>query len=235
MTGTDTAVGKTAVAAGILAVLREEGLRVAPFKPVESGHDGPVSSWPPDAACLRSASALALRRDDVVPFVLREPLAPLVGARREGVHIDLARLDDAFEALQRRFDLVVVEGAGGIAVPLDTENGMADLALRWKLPVLVVARAGLGTINHTTLTVAYAQAKGLEVLGVVVNGYPDDPGVAEKTNPHVIAQMTGVPVLGILARRDDVDVEAGTWSGMAEEVRRKMDLGPLRRLVEPKA
>lgn len=235
VTGTDTGVGKTAVAAGLLAVLREEGVRAAPLKPVESGHDGSPDSWPPDARALHAASGLALRRDEVVPYVLREPLAPIVGARRDGVRIDPARLDAAYHDLERRFDLVVVEGAGGIAVPLAEGLTVADLAVRWRLPVLVVARAGLGTINHAVLTVEYARAKGLAVAGVVVNGYPEDPGVAEETSPKVISQMTGVPILGILPRRPDVDVEAGQWVGMAEEVRRRMDLGPVRRLVEAQA
>ena len=235
MTGTDTGVGKTAVAAGILAVLREEGLRAAPFKPVESGHDGPEGSWPPDARALHAASGLALRRDEVVPYVLREPLAPLVGARRDGVRIDLPRLDHAFADLERRFDLVIVEGAGGLAVPVDKETSMADLAKRWDLPVLIVARAGLGSINHTVLTVEYARSKGLHVTGVVVNGYPPDPGVAEETNPAVIRGMTGVPVLGILGWRSEVDIEAGRWVGMADEVRRRMDLGPVRGLLEAEA
>jgi dethiobiotin synthetase len=162
--------------------------------------------------------------------VLREPLAPLVGARRDGVRIDLRRLDDAYTSLERRFDLVVVEGAGGLAVPLDAQTTMADLALRWRLPILIVARPGLGTINHTVLTAAYARAKGIPVLGVVINRYPTEPGVAEETNPKAIAQLTGLPILGILRHRDDVDVEGGRVTGMAEEVRLRMDLGPLRTL-----
>jgi dethiobiotin synthetase len=232
VTGTDTGVGKTAVSAGILAVLREEGLDVAPMKPIETGHRG--EGWPADARCLHAASGLPLRQEHVVPYALRDPLAPQAAARRQGIRIDWAKLDDAYRELARTRP-VLVEGAGGLAVPVDAHNDMADLALRWRLPVLIVARPQLGTINHTRLTLEYARQRGLEVLGVVINAYPEDPGLAEESNPKAIADWTGLPVLGILRRRDDVDVENAAWTGMAEEVRKRMDLGPIRRALEAKA
>ncbi|MFO1533768.1 MAG: dethiobiotin synthase, partial [Thermoplasmatota archaeon] len=215
VTGTDTGVGKTAVACGILGAMRERGVRVAGFKPVESGFSGPETAWPNDAAALNAAAGMRLRREEVVPYVLREPLAPAVGAQRESVLLDLKVLDRAYESLAARSQLVVVEGAGGLAVPLlrDPWFTMADLAFTWGLPLVVVCRPGLGTINHTVLTVEYARRKGVSILGLVVNGFPDDPGVAERTNPEVIAAMTGVPLLGVLPKRPDVDIEAGRWQG----------------------
>jgi dethiobiotin synthetase len=232
VTGTDTGVGKTAIAAGLLALLRGEGVRAAPFKPVESGHEGGAEDWPPDASCLLAASGLALRRDEVVPYVLREPLAPMVGARRDGVRIDLGLLDRAYAGLERRHDLVVVEGAGGLAVPITPEADVAGLAQRWRLPVLVVARPGLGTINHTALTVAYARQWGLEVLGVVVNRYPREPGVAEETNPKAIEQATGVPVLGLVPELEGVDTDAGQWQPLAHALHGKVDLRPVHALLQ---
>ena len=232
VTGTDTGVGKTAVAAGILALLREEGVRAAPFKPVESGHAGGPADWPPDASCLLAASGLALRREQVVPYVLREPLAPAVGARRDGIRIDLGTLDRAYAELERRHDLVVVEGAGGLAVPITPDADVADLAVRWRLPVLVVARPGLGTINHTALTVAYARQKGLDLLGVVINRYPREPGVAEETNPKAIEQAAGVRVLGLVPELEGVDTDAGRWAPVAHAMHGKVDMRPIHALAK---
>lgn len=194
VTGTDTGVGKTTVAAGLLLALRQRGIRAGALKPAETGWEG--GGWPPDGAALAAAAGLPLPREQVVPYAFAEPLAPAVAARRAGVTIDPAVLDAAYGALASRYPLVLVEGAGGLAVPLTGELTMAGLAARWHLPLLVVARAGLGTINHTVLTVSYARQHGLRVLGVVINGYPEHPGPAEETNPGVIAAMAGVPILG---------------------------------------
>lgn len=227
VTGTDTGVGKTAVSAGLLAALRRRGVPVAALKLVETGWSGGPDGWPPDGACLVRAAGLTLPREQVVPYALPEPLAPTVAARRAGVTIDPARLEAAYTALARQYGLVLVEGAGGLAVPVTDALNMADLAAAWRLPVLVVARPGLGSINHTVLTVCYARAKGLQVLGVVINGYPATPGVAEVTNPAVIAAMTGVPLLGVLPHLPDVDVEACRTGSMAAAVEHCLNLEPI--------
>lgn len=227
VTGTDTGVGKTAVSAGLLAALRRRGVRVAAMKPAETGWGGAAGTWPPDGACLARAAGLRLPREQVVPYVLAEPLAPAVAADRAGVSIDLARLQAAYAALAQEYDLVLVEGAGGLAVPLTGALTMADLAAAWRLPVLVVARPGLGSINHTVLTVEYARAKGVRIVGVVINGYPDTPGVAEATNPAVIAALTGVPLLGVLPHRPEVDVQSGRTEPMTAAVEHCLDLEPI--------
>lgn len=227
MTGTDTGVGKTTVAAGLLGALRRKGLRVGAFKPVESGHDAGKDGWPPDARALAAAAGLLDRpRGDVVPYVLREPLAPAVGAEREGVTIDLAVLDERWARMRDGHELSIVEGAGGIAVPLDRQRTMADLAARWSLPVLVVARPGLGTINHTVLTVEHARRRGLAVLGIVVCGFPAVPNTAEETAPAVIERMAGAPVLGLVPRSADIDVDAGRTEAAARLVEDAVDLSP---------
>ncbi|MES2154529.1 MAG: dethiobiotin synthase [bacterium] len=235
VTGTDTGVGKTAVACGILGALRERGIQAAPFRPVESGWQGPSASLPPDAAALLAASGMRLRREEVVPYVLSEAIAPAVGAQRDGIHIDLTVLERAYESLTKRGQLVVVEGTGGLAVPLlrDPWFTMADLAFTWGLPLVIVCRASLGTINHTVLTVEYARRKGLSILGLVVNDYPDDPTIAERMNPEVIASMTGLPVLGVLPHRPDVDIGAGRWQGMVPAVARNIDLWRIQNLAAP--
>ncbi len=235
ITGTDRKVGKTAVACGILGALRERGIQASPFKPVESGWGGVAGSWPHDAAALHAASGLHLRREEVVPYVLPDPIAPAVGAERAGIHIDLKVLERAYNSLGARSQLVVVEGAGGLAVPIlrDPWFTMADLAFTWGLPLIIVCRPDLGTINHTVLTVEYARRKGLAILGLVVNDFPEQPGIAERTNPEVIAAMTGLPLLGVLPHRPDVDIEGGRWQGMVASVAKNIDLWRIQNLAAP--
>lgn len=225
VTGTDTGVGKTVVACALILALRQRGVAVGAMKPAETGC--PPEGWPPDGAALAAAAGLDLPRPAVVPYALPEPLAPAVAARRAGVRIDLQVLDQALAAQQAARQLVVVEGAGGLAVPLTDELDMAGLAARWGLPLLVVARPGLGTLNHTVLTVAYARQRGLRVLGVVLNPWPEEPDTATATNPAELVRLTGVPILGRLPRLPGVDIEAGRLDGLAAAAAQHLDLGPV--------
>lgn len=198
ITGTDTGVGKTWIAAGITAVLRRWGLPACYFKPVQSGcpeENGRLI--PTDARFVRELAGLAEPLELLTPITLRSPLAPGVAAAREGVAVDLDRIAWAREELGSRYDLLVTEGAGGLYVPVqDTKFLVLDM-VRWlRLPLIVVARAGLGTINHTALTVKAAQQAGVPVAGVVINRYPPKPSLAEETNPEVIEAITEVPILG---------------------------------------
>lgn len=198
VTGTDTDVGKTLVAAGLTAALRHQGIKAGYFKPVQSGcpeEGGRLIAT--DAKIAKNLAALPEPLELLTPIVLRLPLAPGVAAAREGVKVDLERVAAAFLELASRYDFLVAEGAGGLYVPLvDTKFLVLDLARWLKLPLLVVARAGLGTINHTALTVLAARHAGLEVAGVILNRCSVTPGLAEQTNPAVIEAITGVPILG---------------------------------------
>jgi len=221
ITGTDTGVGKTVVAAGLALALRRRGLAVGVLKPVETGWNG-EGGWSADGALLAAAAGV----DNgpaaaVVPCVYREPLAPLVAARRAQRPVPLEALDRAFEALAER-DWVLVEGAGGLAVPITEDLDMAGLAARWGLPLLVVARPGLGTLNHTFLTVHYARAGGLKVIGVVISGYPEaEADVATQSNPALIRELCGVPVLGLVPWRTPMvsaaDAAAAVEAGLDVE------------------
>jgi len=198
VTGTDTGVGKTWVAAGITAALRRWGLNAGYFKPVQSGcpeEDGRLI--PTDAGFAREFSGLAEPLDLLTPITLRLPLAPGVAASREGVTVDLERIARAWQELGSRYNLLVTEGAGGLYVPLrDYDFLVLDMVHWLRLPLIVVARAGLGTINHTVLTVKAAQQAGVPVAGVVINRYPERPSLAEETNPEVITALTDTPILG---------------------------------------
>jgi dethiobiotin synthetase len=126
------------------------------------------------------------------------------------VPVDLRRVAAALKELAARYDFFVVEGAGGLYVPLmGTEFLVLDLIRWFNLPLLVVARAGLGTINHTALTVAAARQAGIEVAGVVLNRYPEQPSLAQQTNPAVIEAITGTPILGLVPEVTDLGEAAG--------------------------
>jgi len=168
------------------------------FKPVQSGcpeENGRL--MPTDACFAQELAGLAEPLGLLTPITLRLPLAPGVAAAREGVEVDLDRIARAWEELGSRYQLLVVEGAGGLYVPLKgTDFLVLDMARWLRLPVIVVARAGLGTINHTVLTVKAAQQAGVPVAGVVINRYPERPSLAEETNPGVIEDLTDTPILG---------------------------------------
>lgn len=200
VTGTDTGVGKTYVTAGIAEQLRQSGVDVGVMKPAETGCAVRAGKLVPrDAIRLRKAAGVKDSLDLVNPVRLRKPLAPSVAASLEGLRIDPRRIHNAFHRLAGRHDFMIVEGAGGIMVPLAPGYSFLDLAQELGLPVLVVARPSLGTINHSLLTVNALKERGLTIAGIVIN-YADDrkQGLAEKTSPAVIEDISGVKVLGTI-------------------------------------
>lgn len=196
ITGTDTGVGKTAVAAALAFLLRQRGVRVGVMKPVTSGCIEKVGRLVSEDAELLAAGAGIAVSDEVAPYLLREPVAPSAAAEKEGVRIEFSRILAAYHRLADQYDFVIVEGAGGLMVPLAGGLLVADLVKLLALPLLVVARPGLGTVNHTLLTCFAARQLELQVRGVVVNGFPENPGLAEATAPHMIDSLSGVPLLG---------------------------------------
>ncbi|RMH44191.1 MAG: dethiobiotin synthase [Deltaproteobacteria bacterium] len=219
VTGTDTGVGKTDVSVALLGHARSRGWRTAGMKPVETGCAWDGATWRgADAERLADAATERLPMEVVCPFRFALPAAPSVAARsRDGTWagldgetevegasamargVSVEGIRRAFEAIAATgADVVLVEGAGGLRVPVTEEHDMADLALALGLPVLVVARDGLGTINHTALTVDAARARGLELAGVVLNGVlPGTDPLAVDSNAAEIERLTGCPVLGI--------------------------------------
>jgi dethiobiotin synthetase len=208
ITGTDTGVGKTIVAATLARLLRMRGINVGVMKPVTSGcreeHGRLVSD---DALLLCRAADLPCSAD-VAPYLLREPLAPAEAAKLAGVRIDFAYLKECYNRLAAAHDVMIVEGAGGLMVPLAGGLLTADLIRDLGLPLLVVARPNLGTINHTVLTCFAAQQMDLAVAGVIINNYPAVPGLSEQGAPHQIGALCGAPLLGVWPHRDDTDEDA---------------------------
>lgn len=198
VTGTSTGVGKTIATAALAATAAG---RVMVVKPVQTGTaDDPER----DVAVVERLTG----RPALELTALDEPLAPDTAARRQGVRIpSVADYVERVDALTRDHDTVVVEGAGGLLVRLDADGGtLLDLAeaLAGSLPdvvrldVVVVCAAGLGTLNHTELTVGAIRARGLEPAGLVIGSWPDRPGLAETCNEHDLPRVTGLPVLAVL-------------------------------------
>jgi dethiobiotin synthetase len=171
VSGTDTGVGKTLVATALVGALRARGLDVGVQKPIETGVEGDA---PADARALRDAAGTDDPLEDICPQRFALPAAPTVAAAAENRSVDLDAIEAAFARIAARHEYVLVEGAGGLLVPAADGCTMADLAGRLELPLVIVARAALGTINHTALTLEAAAARGLDVRGVVIS-HADGP------------------------------------------------------------
>lgn len=200
ITGTDTEIGKTVVAGAIANWFRRRGLRVGVFKPVATGcvrrREGLVSE---DAEFLAHCADAPGPLDLICPQRYAEPLAPAVAAERANQPLDWSAIDLALQEIAAASDVLIVEGVGGLMVPLDPKHTVLDLAKRLNLPAVVVARPSLGTINHTLLTLAALRAAKVPVAGMVINRYrTDNASIAEETNPRAIEKWGKVSVLAIV-------------------------------------
>ena len=228
ITGTDTDIGKTALSALLLAELRRRGTNAAPMKPMQTGclqkleprnlkpegkrekEEFQVSSLKSQVSPLSvpdldySLSMAALEVDPATykymsPYTFEPACSPHLAAERAGTEIDIAKIVIAARTLAKSYDFVIAEGAGGIIVPLNRRETMLDLMQAMKLPILLAARPGLGTINHTLLSIRALRSDGLDIAGVVfVASTPAEPGFIEKDNAATIEQFGKVPVLGTI-------------------------------------
>jgi dethiobiotin synthetase len=194
VTGTDTGVGKTFVACALASALRARGRTVAVLKPVETG----VEDEPQDARRLADAAADPAPLDDVCPYRLRAPLAPAAAATLDGVTIDVECLLALVGRRARAADVLLVEGAGGLMVPLDRTTTWLDFVRQLRLPILLVAANRLGTINHCALTARVARADGIDVRGVVLSQPTPATDVSAASNAEVITALTGLACRGVL-------------------------------------
>ena len=191
VTATDTGVGKTITTALLAAIFKAQGVTVGVMKPVQcAGHD---------AAFLKRVLALEDRLALINPCYAPEPLSPHLALRRAKIKFDRRQVLDGLKELQARYDIVLVEGAGGLMVPLSDGYYNADLIADMQAQVIIVARPGLGTINHTLLTVNEAKRHGLKIKGLVFcHTRPGKKSLPERTNPQEIEKLSGVKVLGII-------------------------------------
>lgn len=208
ITGTDTGVGKTVVAGAFIRALGMLGVRACGMKPVESGclREGDVLI-PRDGEFLKNIAHMEESIEQVTPVRLESPLAPYVAAGLEGRKIDISLCRREFERLSRKYEAVVVEGIGGILVPITEDYFVIDMIREMELPLVVVSRPVLGTINHTLLTVREALGEGITVAGVVINySRQAGGGLDERTNPAAIEEFCGklrVPLLGTIAHLEE--------------------------------
>lgn len=206
VTGTDTDVGKTIISCGLVAALKEKGKDIGVFKPLLSGisRNDPSS----DTSLLKQMSQTSLSHEDITPIEFKEPLAPYVAGKLESRNVKVEEVLDHWDKVKSRHEYFIVEGAGGISVPLGEGFLVSDLMKALHLPAIIVARPNLGTFNHTFLTVQYAKSQGIDIAGIIINGISDHPDTAEKSNPGLIEEYCGVPVLGIVPKLKDVAKES---------------------------
>ncbi len=211
ITGTDTGVGKTAVTAALAAFLWEKGLVTGVIKPFQTGTELEGLS---DAEFIYKF----LRRDcvlsEVSPCRLRAPLSPYRAAAIEGIDVPLEDIVEHTRDYISRNEVTLVEGAGGLCVPVTRSYMMADLAVDLDAPMIIVTRPGLGTLNHTVLSLEYARQRGARVLGVVINGFPEPADLASATNPAVLRDVFSVDILGVIPHFPGLDIEGGSSSGL---------------------
>ncbi len=189
VTGTGTEVGKTVVAAAIARTLAAAGREVAVFKPALTGLD---DSGEPDHALLRRAAGSPQSDEQIAPYRYGPPASPHLAAALAGEEIDPDRLRAAAGEARRGADALVCEGVGGLLVPLSPGYLVRDLAADLALPLAIAASPGLGTINHTLLTIEAARNAGLEVAMIVLTPWPPDPTEVERSNRETIASLAGV-------------------------------------------
>ncbi|OPG93841.1 dethiobiotin synthase [Chryseobacterium mucoviscidosis] len=228
VTGTDTDVGKTIVTGALTAALRAEDLNVGVWKPVQSG--ALIGSGETDAERLLQYSGIHERAEDVASFTFQAPLTPMLAAKQEGVTITLQEIITAGQPLIHRYESVLIEGAGGVAVPMTEDSLVVDLISELRIPALIVARSGLGTINHTILTVSYLQQHGVPIIGFILNDgdsnemYNDSSAA---TNAELIERYCGISFLGRVPRlTGEINTEL-----LIQVIREKIQLTPIRQAI----
>lgn len=230
--GTDTEVGKTVVSAGLMHLLLGNKYKAAYFKPVASGEVMVGGSYQSaDATFVKTVSGFAEDPKNITPFSFKNAVAPHFAARLEGRSIDLAVIKDILQYLKNRYELIIAEGAGGLAVPLDDRGFMQyDLIRELGFPCLLVARTGLGTINHTLLTLSFAQSAGLTIKGIVING--NGQTEAETDNIETIRKISGIPAIFTLPALAGVDTEKLQPGNIRDVFESTIDIGEIIGLME---
>jgi len=210
VTGTDAGAGKTLIAGAVAKVLTDNGQKVGVFKPIATGckrsWEGPVSD---DTEFLSYCANSDLLLSTITPVSYLSAASPIVSAAREGNPINFNKIATAYKNICENSDIVIVEGIGGVRVPLTMEFDLLDLAVEFALPVVIVARLNPGTVNHTLMTIDCIRAAELKIAGVVINGYDATKATAaEDTAEQVISQCGGVNILSVVPFDETVDIEA---------------------------
>lgn len=199
ITGTDTGVGKTLVCTALVKLFRSYGKDVGVMKPVMTGvKSNLIKSSDNDAYILKRVSDADDSLDLINPYCFKEPISPHLAARLNNQEIDEKLIKDNFNKIKKRHEIVIVEGIGGISVPFSDNFFIGDLIRELNLPAIIVTRAALGMINQTLLSIFYAKKIGIKITGIIINNMPENPSLAERTNPGEIERLTNAPVLGVI-------------------------------------
>lgn len=209
--GTDTDVGKTFVTAGITYALRKNCYNACSFKSVQSGgilEENKIISG--DTQFVKNICEIDEDYNIMNPYCLKEAVSPHLAAKMEGVSIKVDKIIDSYKNLEKKYDYIIAEGSGGIVVPIiDNKYFIYDLIKDLNLPVVIVAGSGVGTINHTILTVNFAKEKGLDIKGIIINGYTKK--FYEDDNIETIKNITGLEIISVINKVDldqDDSIEA---------------------------
>ncbi|MBT3880790.1 MAG: dethiobiotin synthase [Candidatus Scalindua sp.] len=225
VTGSDTEVGKTVIAGAIAAAMRAHGLDVGVMKPVASGAkeiNGKLVSE--DAVYLKKIIDSSDDDDLVNPICLKLPIAPTIAASIAGVPIDVDKIWKAYEELTNRHDFVVVEGVGGLMVPINDTLFVADLVCKMDLPLVIVCKDYLGTINHTLLTLEYAKSRNIRIKGIVINMLKNGDDFVRE-----IEKYSSAPILGTIPFKENVSVENCAYGDIVEHFRREINISKIMR------
>ncbi len=204
VTGTDTGVGKTVVAAGIAGALRRDGINVGVMKPIATGKPQKSDIKSHDSEILARTAHSRDPGNEINPILLPIEASPLTASKTLQVDINLDKIFSAFQRLTSKHDFVVVEGIGGVMVPIKQDYLVIDMIKEMGLPVLIVSRASLGTLNHTLLTVRACRDYEVNISGIVVNGVRDN-NIIEEATGEMIHDLTGIFVIGIIPLLDVFD------------------------------
>jgi dethiobiotin synthetase len=226
VTGTDTGVGKTIITGALIKASGLLGIRTCGMKPIETGCLREGDKFiPSDGIFIKTIAHMEEAIDHISPCCFEEPLAPLPASEIEGTLVDFEKIRKEYTALSHKYDVVIVEGIGGLLVPITKNYFVLDLAKDLGLPMVVVSRPGLGTINHTMLSVNYAIKEGLTVAGIVINySRPPEGSPAENTNPDVIKEISPAPIIGIFPYLKDLEetsIERAVVKSLNLEILRK--------------
>jgi dethiobiotin synthetase len=203
ITATDTEVGKTYVSCKIVKAVKKTGINAGVFKPVSTGDRN-------DAKALIKAAKIDETSEIVTPVFFKNPMSPYGAALVENKAFDMRKIDNIFKYFLNKYEFIVVEGIGGILVPLKRNFFVNDLIKRFNFPVIVVARFGLGTINHTLLTVEKLKRENQKVLGIILSGKKNKDDISVKSNASIIKKMTKLPVLE-LEYNKEIDIVENKW------------------------
>lgn len=226
ITGTDTDIGKTFVTAGVVYALHQQNLRAVPYKSVQSGavvQEGELV--PTDITSVLQIANIETDWRELCSYQLKTAVSPHLAAELEDVSLSREKILEDYRSLQKKYDCIVAEGSGGVAVPITRNYFMYDLMKDLALPVIIVARTGVGTINHTLLTVEFLRQKKIEIAGIIFNQYTGEG--YENDNIEIIEAMTNVPTFGVIHQLETDDVQE-----IREHFSKQLDGQKLKQLLE---